>query len=173
MNFQEHPPVASEPATSPAPVALTFVLIGSSIVAALGGFLFGFDTAVISGTTEALRSTYGLSDNLLGFTVAIALIGTIIGSIFAGNPADVWGRRKVLMVLAVLYFVGALGTALAWDWYAFLAFRLLGRAGGWRCFGGVAAVHHGNRPGGCAGVWLRSSSSTSCLASWQRSCRTT
>ena len=126
MNFQEHPTVASEPATPPAQVALTFVLIGSSIVAALGGFLFGFDTAVISGTTEALRSTYGLSDNLLGFTVAIALIGTIIGSIFAGKPADVWGRRKVLMVLAVLYFVGALGSALAWDWYAFLAFRLLG-----------------------------------------------
>ena len=64
--------------------------------------------------------------SLLGFTVAIALIGTIIGSIVAGKPADVWGRRRALMVLAVLYFVGSLGGALAWNWYSFLAFRMLG-----------------------------------------------
>jgi len=100
--------------------------MGSAIVAALGGFLFGFDTAVISGTTGALKTTYRLDENLLGFTVAIALIGTIVGSICAGKPADVWGRRRALMVLAILYFVGSLGSALAWNWYAFLAFRLLG-----------------------------------------------
>ncbi len=101
-------------------------MIGSAIVAALGGFLFGFDTAVISGTTEALKTTFRLNENFLGFTVAIALIGTIIGSIFAGKPADIWGRKRALMVLAVLYFIGALGSALAWNWYSFLAFRLLG-----------------------------------------------
>ena len=126
MNFQDKPAILKDPTSPPAQVSLTFALIGSSIVAALGGFLFGFDTAVISGTIEALRATYGLTAFSVGFTVAIALIGTIIGSIFAGKPADVWGRRRVLMVLAVLYFVGALGTALAWDWFAFLAFRLLG-----------------------------------------------
>jgi SP family xylose:H+ symportor-like MFS transporter len=123
---QEYRPVSSDATTPPAKVSLTPVLIGSAIVAALGGLLFGFDTAVISGTTEALKVTYRLSDNQLGFTVAIALIGTIIGSIFAGRPADLWGRRRALMVLAVLYFVSALGSALAWDWSSFLAFRLLG-----------------------------------------------
>ncbi len=126
MNFPEKPTFVNDATSPPAYVSLTFALIGSAIVAALGGFLFGFDTAVISGTTEALKSTYSLNAFSVGFTVAIALIGTIIGSIFAGKPADVWGRRRVLMVLAILYFVGALGSALAWDWYAFLAFRLLG-----------------------------------------------
>jgi len=124
--FQENRSAANDATSPPARVSLTPALIGSAIVAAIGGFLFGFDTAVISGTTGALKTTYRLNENLLGFTVAIALIGTIIGSIFAGKPADVWGRRRALMVLAVLYFVGALGSALAWNWYSFLAFRLLG-----------------------------------------------
>ena len=126
MNLQEKPTAVNDTTSPPAQVSLTFALIGSAIVAALGGFLFGFDTAVISGTTEALKTTYGLNAFSVGFTVAIALMGTIIGSIIAGKPADVWGRRRVLMVLAVLYFVWALGSALAWDWFAFLAFRLLG-----------------------------------------------
>ncbi len=126
MIVQEYRTVSGDATTPPAKVSPAPALIGSAIVAALGGLLFGFDTAVISGTTEALKVTYRLSDNYLGFTVAIALIGTIIGSIFAGRPADIWGRRRALMVLAVLYFVSALGSALAWDWYSFLAFRLLG-----------------------------------------------
>src|SRR5262249_51741645 len=88
--------------------------------------LFGFDTAVISGTEDALEAVYHLDRNALGFTVAIALIGTILGSIFAGKPADRWGRKPVMLVLAVFYFVSALGSALAWGWYSFLAFRLLG-----------------------------------------------
>ena len=87
---------------------------------------FGFDTAVISGTTDALRSIFRLSDSLLGFTVASALIGTIIGSLGAGRPADVIGRRGALAILGVLYFVSALGCAMAWDWWSFLAFRFLG-----------------------------------------------
>jgi MFS transporter, SP family, xylose:H+ symportor len=116
----------SDATSQQSPVSLTPVLVGSAIVAALGGLLFGFDTAVISGTTDALKATFRLSENLLGFTVAIALIGTIIGAIFAGKPADIWGRKRALMVLAILYFVSALGSALAWDWYSFLAFRLLG-----------------------------------------------
>ena len=126
MISQEAPRASDALATPPAGARLTAALIGSTLVAALGGLLFGFDTAVISGTTEALRVTYQLDDNSLGFTVAIALIGTIVGSIFAGKPADVWGRKKALMVLAILYFVSALGSALAWNWPAFLAFRLLG-----------------------------------------------
>jgi sugar porter (SP) family MFS transporter len=98
----------------------------AAIVAALGGLLFGFDTAVISGTTHWLKDVYDLSSFWLGFTVASALIGTIIGSIIVGKPADIFGRRSILFILAVFYFVSALGSALAWDWYSFLFFRFIG-----------------------------------------------
>jgi MFS transporter, SP family, xylose:H+ symportor len=101
-------------------------ILGNSIIAALGGLLFGFDTAVISGTTGALQRVFQLSSFELGFTVAGALIGTIIGAITAGRPADLVGRRTVLFAIAILYFVSAVGTALAWDWYSFLGFRFLG-----------------------------------------------
>ena len=100
----------------------------STIVAALGGLLFGFDTAVISGTTEALESVFGLDEFWLGFTVASALIGTIVGAFGAGIPADRYGRNRVLIVLAVFYFVSALGSAMADNWIAFLLYRFLG---GW------------------------------------------
>jgi len=66
------------------------LLLVSAIVATLGSFLFGFDTAVISGTTDALRSAYGLTENLLGFTVASALIGTLFGALLVGGPAEGW-----------------------------------------------------------------------------------
>jgi SP family xylose:H+ symportor-like MFS transporter len=102
------------------------MLVISAIVAALGSLLFGFDTAVISGTTEALRQVYSLNDNLLGFTVSSALLGTMVGSLLVGRPADWWGRRPVLALLAVLFVIAALGCALAWNWYALLFFRWLG-----------------------------------------------
>jgi len=111
-------------------------LISATIVAALGGLLFGFDTAVISGTTQWLQKVYDLSSFWLGFTVASALIGTILGAILVGKPADNYGRRNTLFVLAVLYFVSALGSALAWDWYSFLFFRLIGGLG----VGGASVV---------------------------------
>lgn len=102
------------------------LLLLSALVAALGSLLFGFDTAVISGTTGALRRVFGLSDNLLGFTVSSALLGTMVGSLLAGRPADWWGRRPVLTLLAVLFFASAAGCAFAWNWYALLFFRWLG-----------------------------------------------
>jgi MFS transporter, SP family, xylose:H+ symportor len=102
------------------------ILLISAVVAALGSLLFGFDTAVISGTTEALRQVYGLNDNLLGFTVSSALLGTMVGSLLVGRPADWWGRRPVLSLLAVLFVISALGCALAWQWSALLFFRWLG-----------------------------------------------
>jgi len=102
------------------------LLLRSTIVAALGGLLFGFDTAVISGTTDSLQKVFELSNQSLGFTVASALIGTILGAIFVGKPADIYGRRKILTVLGMLYFVSAVGSALAWDWYSFLIFRWIG-----------------------------------------------
>ncbi len=111
-------------------------LFGSTLIAALGGLLFGFDTAVISGTTDWLEKVYHLDSWWLGFTVATALIGTIIGSIVVGRPADRYGRRTMLMVIAVLYFVSAVGTALPWDWYSFAFFRFLGGLG----VGGASVV---------------------------------
>lgn len=105
------------------------IVLRSSLIAALGGLLFGFDTAVISGTTDDLRRVFGLGDGALGFTVAVALIGTILGALFAGGPADRWGRRATLVGVAVLYFVSALGSAWPWDWYSLLFFRFLGGLG--------------------------------------------
>jgi len=102
------------------------VLLISAIAAALGSFLFGFDTAVISGTTETLQKLYSLSDNLKGFTVSSALIGTLFGALLVGRPSDRWGRRPVLTVLAVVFLASAIGCALAWNWYALLFFRWLG-----------------------------------------------
>ena len=101
-------------------------LLRSALVAALGSFLFGFDTAVISGTTEALRLRFALTNNQLGLTVASALLGTILGSLAAGSPAERRGRRPVLRGLAVLYVVSAAGCALAWDWWSLVGFRLIG-----------------------------------------------
>src|SRR4051812_45674257 len=108
------------------------VLLRSSLIAALGGLLFGFDTAVISGTTDDLRRVFALGDGALGFTVASALIGTILGALVAGWPADRWGRRGTLIVVAVLYFASAIGCGWPWDWYSLLAFPFLGgiRVGG-------------------------------------------
>ncbi|SFK71172.1 sugar porter family MFS transporter [Proteiniphilum acetatigenes] len=111
-------------------------LILSVIVAALGGLLFGFDTAVISGTTALLETTYDLSPFQLGLTVASALIGTIIGALAIGKPTDRYGRRFVLFTLAVLYFVSSIGVAFAWDWYSFLFFRFIGGLG----VGGASVV---------------------------------
>ena len=90
LGIREWPPPG--PGKPPA----NYYLLGCALVAALGGLLFGFDTAVISGTTDALRTRFALSDNLLGFTVASALIGTIIGAFGAGRPADAIGRRGAL-----------------------------------------------------------------------------
>jgi sugar porter (SP) family MFS transporter len=101
-------------------------LLRITLIAALGGFLFGFDTAVISGTTSALEQVFELSKWRLGFTVATALIGTILGSLLVGYPGDRFGRKRVLIVMAVFYTVSALGSALAQQWYFFIFFRFLG-----------------------------------------------
>ncbi len=111
-------------------------LLLSSLVAALGGLLFGFDTAVISGTTSWLSSSFELSKFELGFTVASALIGTIIGALTIGKLSDKYGRRYVLFILAILYFISAIGSGMAWDWYSFIFFRLIGGLG----VGGASVV---------------------------------
>jgi len=100
-----------------------------SIVTALGGFLFGFDTAVISGAEKAIQQLWQLSDVEHGFTISIALIGTVLGAMFGGIPSDRLGRRQTLRWIAVLYLVSALGAALAPSWVPFLVFRFLGGLG--------------------------------------------
>jgi len=100
-----------------------------ALSSALGGFLFGFDTAVISGVEQTLQSFWSLDVFQHGLTVSIALIGTVIGALIAGYPTDQWGRRPTLFLIAILYFVSALGTGLANDWSLFLFFRLAGGIG--------------------------------------------
>ncbi len=108
---------------------LTPLLLRSAVIAALGAFLFGFDTAVISGTTDALRLQFALDSQALGLTVASALIGTILGALGAGVPAERYGRRAVLFATGVLYLVSAAGCGLAWDWRSLFVFRFIGGLG--------------------------------------------
>ena len=98
-------------------------LAKSTVVAALGGLLFGFDTVVISGTTSGLTSAYSLSPLLKGLTVSAALWGTVVGSLLAGIPGDRYGRRDSLRLMAVIYFLSALGCAGAWSWASLVVFR--------------------------------------------------
>ncbi|QMU29470.1 sugar porter family MFS transporter [Adhaeribacter radiodurans] len=100
-----------------------------SIVVALGGFLFGFDTAVISGAEKSIQQLWHLTTFEHGFTVAIALIGTVLGAMFGGIPSDKFGRKATLFGIAILYLLSSLGTALAPDWSIFLVFRFLGGIG--------------------------------------------
>jgi MFS family permease len=97
-----------------------------SIVVALGGFLFGFDTAVISGAEQQIQKFWQLSDFLHGQVIAIALYGTVVGAIFGGIPAEKFGRKKVLMAIGIAYIISSIGSAVSNDVVAFMLFRLLG-----------------------------------------------
>lgn len=114
---------------APHRACITPYLIRSTIVAALGGLLFGFDTAVIAGATSALTSVFHLSPTALGFAVASALIGTIIGALSSGKPGDRYGRRDSLKITGLLFFLSALGCALAWSLASLATFRFLGGLG--------------------------------------------
>jgi MFS transporter, SP family, arabinose:H+ symporter len=117
-------------------------ILRSTFVGALGGLLFGFDTAVISGTTAGLTHTFGLTNlhwmlplfgnvtvSQLGITVSIALVGTVIGALTAGSLGQKYGSREMLRLMAILYLVSSLGCAFApnWDWW--LVARFLGGLG--------------------------------------------
>ncbi len=145
---------------------MTRYLCFATIVAALGGLLFGFDTAVINGTTTQLASEFGFTEAnyeywggclpalrdmlgyteidwgpflatfLKGFTIASALIGTIFGALFASKPSDKFGRKKTLICMASFLFISAVGSAFAWDCMSFVIFRFIGGIG----VGGASVV---------------------------------
>jgi sugar porter (SP) family MFS transporter len=98
----------------------------SSFTAALGGLLFGFDTAVISGTIPFITKYFQLSDAMLGWAVSSALIGCIIGSVTIGKPGDIFGRRFMLKILALLFIFSAIGSALSTSLTVFVIFRFIG-----------------------------------------------
>lgn len=100
-----------------------------SVIIAMGGFLFGLDTAVISGAEQKIQLLWGLNVFEHGLTVSIALIGTVVGAMLGGIPSDKIGRKKTLFWIAVLFLVSAVGSALAIDWFGFLFFRFIGGLG--------------------------------------------
>jgi sugar porter (SP) family MFS transporter len=100
-----------------------------SLTSALAGFLFGFDTVVISGAEKTIQTLWGLSPGLHGIAMASALYGTVIGSLIGGWPADRFGRKTTLLWIGVLYFVGAVGSALAGNVVMFIAARFVGGLG--------------------------------------------
>ena len=123
-------------------MALNKYILRSTFVGALGGLLFGFDTAVISGTTAGLTHTFGLSNvhwllplfghttvSQLGITVSIALWGTVIGALTAGSLGQKYGSREMLRLTAILYLVSSVGCAFAPTWHLLLAARFLGGLG--------------------------------------------
>jgi len=108
---------------------LNAYLFKSTIVGALGGLLFGFDTAVIAGTTHQLTEIFHLTAGELGFTVSIALWGTVIGAMSAGAIGQKLGSREALRIMAVLYVISSIGCAFSWNWGSLLAFRFIGGLG--------------------------------------------
>lgn len=97
-----------------------------SLIAALGGFLFGFETAVISGAEKTIEHLWSLSSFSQGFTVASSLIGTVIGSVISSIPAQRFGRKRTLTVISLLYLASAIGCASTFTWELFILFRFIG-----------------------------------------------
>lgn len=109
-----------------APKAHLGKVIGVTIAAAIGGLLFGFDTAVINGAVDAIDEEFTLAPWVLGFTVAVTLLGCAAGAWFTGQLADLWGRKKVMVLAAVFFVVSSLGSGLAFSEWDLMAWRLMG-----------------------------------------------
>lgn len=106
-----------------------FYLMKATVSGALGGLLFGFDTAVIAGAIDAVTRLYGLTDTTKGVTVFSAVLGTVIGALFAGVIGEKLGGRETLRITAVLYVISAVGCCFAWGWDSLLFFRFIGGLG--------------------------------------------
>lgn len=103
--------------------------VGISIAAAVGGFLFGFDSSVINGAVDALGDHFHLGDFLSGFVVSIALLGCAVGAWYAGRLADGWGRRNVMLLGAAMFLVSSTGSAFAFSVPDLLVWRVIGGLG--------------------------------------------
>lgn len=104
-------------------------LFTSAIIAALGGFIFGFDTVVISGAEQEIQKLWGLSGGMHGWVMSAALWGTVLGSLLGGIPTDALGRKPTLAMIGILYFVSAIWSAMANDPYSFIIARFIGGIG--------------------------------------------
>ena len=116
-----------------------------SVVSALAGFLFGFDTVVISGAEQTIQSLWGLSAGVHGLAMGAALYGTVVGSLFGGWPTDRFGRKPTLIAIGVLYVVSAFGCAFATVSGTFIAARFLGGLGIGVSTVAAPALHLGDR----------------------------
>ena len=103
--------------------------IGLSVAAAVGGFLFGFDSSVINGAVDAVESNFELTQVLTGFVVAVALLGCAVGAVVAGALSDRWGRLKVMLLGAVLFFVSSIGAALTFSVPDLILWRVMSGLG--------------------------------------------
>jgi SP family arabinose:H+ symporter-like MFS transporter len=104
-------------------------LLFYSITSALAGFLFGFDTVVISGAEKTIQQLWGLNDQLHGFAMSSALWGTVLGSAVGGWPSEKYGRKNTLLWIGLLYFASAVWSGLATDVYSFMIARFIGGLG--------------------------------------------
>jgi SP family sugar:H+ symporter-like MFS transporter len=109
------------------------VIILTSIIAILGGFLFGFDSGVINGTVDGLQQAFNSQSVGTGFNVASMLLGCAVGAFFAGWLGDKYGRRKLLLVAAIFFILSAWGSGAATSSAMFVTFRILWGASCWRC----------------------------------------
>ena len=100
-----------------------------SITSALAGFLFGFDTVVISGAEQTIQSLWKLSPGMHGLAMGAALYGTVLGSLLGGWPADRFGRKPTLLSIGLLYVISAVGCGYAWNVQSFVAARFIGGIG--------------------------------------------
>ncbi|WP_035717338.1 sugar porter family MFS transporter [Gordonia terrae] len=107
----------------------TAKVIGVTVAAAVGGFLFGFDSSVVNGAVDSIEADFGLGKLMTGFTVAIALLGCALGAWFAGRLADVWGRKRVMLLGSALFIISAIGTGFTQTIPDLLLWRVLGGIG--------------------------------------------
>ena len=117
----------------------TFFIIGITLVATLGGFLFGFDSGVINGTVKGLETAFGAEDIGSGFNVASLLLGCAVGAFFAGRLADLYGRKSMLILSAMLFIISAWGSGIATSSFSFIYLQ------GYRWFRCRCGIGYGTR----------------------------
>ncbi|HCX84298.1 MAG TPA: MFS transporter, partial [Micrococcales bacterium] len=103
--------------------------IGLSVAAAVGGFLFGFDSSVINGAVDSISANFEINDTLTGFVVAVALLGCAVGAMVAGQLSDRWGRLRVMMLGAAMFLISSIGAGLTFSVPDLLLWRILGGIG--------------------------------------------